>query len=197
MAKVMEMFATGQKAREMTMQRNWIAGVACCFLAMPLLPQADTAKPAKLVLKDTHGAKGSLSDLRGKVVVLNFWATWCGPCVAEMPMLVKAAAGYEGRNVAFVGVSVDSSATQNKVPDYVRKLAIDYPIWEGATDEDMTRLKMGGSVPSTAFIDTDGVVRMRVLGQMQAGEIEQRVDWLLGDRHRPMPDVVVTHLDQK
>jgi thiol-disulfide isomerase/thioredoxin len=179
------------------MRKTWMITMACCLLAVAPQSRAETAKPAKLVLQDTHGVKSSLGDLRGKVVVLNFWATWCGPCVEEMPMLVKAAANYKDRNVVFIGASVDAAETQNKVPAYIQKLSMNYPIWEGATDDDMRKLKMGGSVPSTAFIDADGVVRMRVMGQMQPGEIEQRVDWLIGDQHQPMPDAIVTHLDKK
>ena len=171
--------------------------IVCCLLLMLEAPRAETAKPVKLVLKDVRGTKSSLSDLRGKVVVLNFWATWCGPCTTEMPMLVKTANSYEGKNVVFVSASVDAPDTQSKVPGYVHEFAMHYPIWEGATDQDMARLKMGGSVPSTAFIDTDGVVKMRILGQMRLGEIEQRIDWLLGDRHQPMPEATVTHLDEK
>ena len=154
-------------------------------------------KPVLLTLKDMQGKKASLRDLRGKIVVLNFWATWCGPCNAEMPMLVSASNSYDAQRVAFVGVSVDAPDTQNKIAEYVRKLRIDYPIWVGATDEEMKRLQLGNSVPCTAFIDADGIVRARILGQMRPGEIQQRVDWLLSDRAGSAPPAVVTHLDEK
>jgi len=154
-------------------------------------------KPAVLSLHDMQGSKVKLSDLHGKIVVLNFWATWCGPCNAEMPMLVKAAAAYLGKNVAFVGASVDAPETQGKIAGYVEKLQIAYPIWIGATDVDMKRLQMGEMVPGTAFVDTDGIIRMRVLGQMRPGEIEERIDWLLSDHQRKAPSEVVKHLEEK
>jgi thiol-disulfide isomerase/thioredoxin len=154
-------------------------------------------KPATLSLRDLHGSKVRLSDLRGKIVVLNFWATWCGPCNAEMPMLVKAAATYSGKNVTFIGASVDAAETQSKVAGYTEKLQIAYPVWMGATDLDMKRLEMGEMVPGTAFIDVDGVIRLRVLGQMRPGEIEERLNWLLGDRQGTAPVAIVKHLEEK
>jgi len=154
-------------------------------------------KPASLTLKDMQGAKAKLSDLRGKVVVLNFWATWCGPCNVEMPMLVQAAKSYSGKQVAFVGASVDAAETQNKIAGYVQKLGIEYPIWTGATDDDMKKLQMGNVVPATVFLDADGIVRARILGQMRLGEIEERVDWLLRNQEGNAPPAVVRHLDEK
>jgi thiol-disulfide isomerase/thioredoxin len=154
-------------------------------------------KPAALTLKNLQGSKTRLSDLHGKIIVLNFWATWCGPCNAEMPMLVSAANSYDAQRVAFVGASVDEPNTQNKIAEYARKLRIGYPIWVGATDDDMKRLQLGNSVPCTAFIDADGIVRARILGQMRPGEIEERVDWLLRNRAGSAPPAVATHLDEK
>jgi thiol-disulfide isomerase/thioredoxin len=154
-------------------------------------------KPATLTLKDVQGTKVKLSGLRGKIVVLNFWATWCGPCNVEMPILVDAAKFYEGRNVVFVGASVDSSDTQGKVAAFAQKLQIGYPIWVGATDIDLKRLQMGDTVPATAFLDGDGVIRARILGQMRPGEIEERVDWLLRDRSGTAPSILVKHLGEK
>ena len=154
-------------------------------------------KPASLTLKDTQGTKVKLSDLRGKIVVLNFWATWCGPCNVEMPMLVNAANTYAGKQVVFVGVSVDSTDTQDKVSGFVQKLHIGYPIWVGATDVDMKRLQFTNAVPATAFLDADGIVRARILGQMRPGEIEERVDWLLRGQQGNSPAVLVNHLNEK
>lgn len=159
--------------------------------------QSGAEKPAALTLKDMQGKRAKLSDLRGKVVVLNFWATWCGPCNAEMPMLVKAANSYGDQNVAFVGASVDSAETVAKVGEFVKRLQIAYPIWVGATDEDMNRLQIGKEVPATLFVDAQGIVRARILGQMRPGEIEERVNWLLHNQKGDAPALLVKHLDSK
>lgn len=153
-------------------------------------------KPASLSLKDVHGSKVKLADLHGKIVVVNFWATWCGPCTAEMPMLVKTAASYEGKNVAFIGVSLDEPETQKKIPEYLQKRQVAYPIWVGATDEDLKHFQLGIMVPATLFLDENGYVRARILGQMRPGEIEERVDWLLGGQKGTAPEAVVKHLDK-
>jgi len=160
-----------------------------------LLAQTAVEKPVALTLKDMQGKKAKLSDLRGKIVVLNFWATWCGPCIAEMPMLVTAASSYSGKNVAFIGVSVDAEETLAKVGPFVHKLNVTYPIWLGATDVDMQHLQIGTEVPATLFLDEQGLLRARVLGQLQPGELEQRIDWLLRNRQGDAPAPLVRHLD--
>ncbi len=87
-------------------------------LAAALAPCADAPK-ADLTLKDAGGHKVRLRDLRGKPVVLNFWATWCGPCNSEMPMLVEMEKQYAARGVLFIGASMDDAKTRAKVPAFV------------------------------------------------------------------------------
>jgi len=171
--------------------------VALCGFGWAITAGAAAEKPASLTLKDTQGKKVKLSDLRGKIVVLNFWATWCGPCDAEMPMLVKTASTYAGKNVAFIGVSVDAEETQNKITPYIQKRQITYPIWVGATDDDMKHFQLGNMVPATLFLDEAGIIRARILGQMKPGEIEERVNWLLAGQQGNAPQAVVKHLDEK
>ncbi len=154
-------------------------------------------RPASLSLKDLQGNKAKLSQWRGKIVVLNFWATWCGPCNVEMPLLVKAARDYAKKNVVFVGVSVDDEQSQKKIPEFLKSRQIGYTILAGANDDDMKHLRLGNSVPSTAFIDTDGVIRARILGQIRPGELEERIDWLLNKGQGTSPNPLVTHLDPK
>jgi thiol-disulfide isomerase/thioredoxin len=186
------------------MLKRWVVVLRCLAVCATLVVPGGAAseKPASLTLRDTHGAKVKLADLRGKIVVLNFWATWCGPCDMEMPMLVKSADAYAGKNVVFVGASIDEPETQKKIPDYLTKRQVAYPIWVGATDEDMKHFQLGNMVPATLFLDVDGVVRARILGQMRPGEIEERVDWLLNRQQGTGPNgtapvALVKHLDPK
>ncbi len=188
------------KQRELGFTAFLTGIMAACLVAGLALAGCRVAqaadKPVSLNLRDLHGSKSRLSDLHGKIVVVNFWATWCGPCDAEMPMLVKAASTYEGKNVAFVGVSIDEPETQKKIPDYLKKRQVSYPIWIGATDDDMKHLQLGNMVPATLFLDENGIVRARILGQMRAGEIEERVDWLLAGQKGGGPAPVVEHLEK-
>jgi len=177
----------------------WIAFstlLLCSLLASPLYAR-NTPRAAKLSLTTLDGKKISLRDLRGKIVVLNFWATWCTPCNAEMPLLVAAAQQYHNQNVIFLGASLDDSPTLAKIPAFLNQYHVVYPIGIGATGDDLRRLQMGVAVPATAFINQDGVIRARILGQMQPGELQERIDWLLRGKTPPLPPERVNHLDAK
>ena len=165
-----------------------------CVMALWPLKVAGAEKPADLTLKDSSGQKQRLRDLRGKIVVLNFWATWCAPCNAEMPMLVDAAKRYAERGVVFIGASLDDSKTKDQIPAFLTKYQVTFPVWYGATGDDMDALKMGEAAPATAFLDAEGRIVARVEGQMTAEEIPERLDWLLGGQKDPAPKALVKHL---
>ena len=163
-------------------------------LVAGLLVAVCLAFGADLSLKDADGQKVRLSDLKGKPVVLNFWATWCGPCKAEMPMLVEVEKEAGARGVVFIGASLDDGKTRSKVPAFVAEHGIRFAIWYGATDRDLDRLGMGEAVPATAFIDADGRIVSRILGQAREEEVRERVKWLAGDRSGAAPAAIVKHL---
>jgi len=152
-------------------------------------------KTVDMKLTDASGAAVRLKDLRGKLVVLNFWATWCGPCREEMPMLAAAEKQYRSKGVVFVGASLDDEKSKRLVGDYVKRFGVDYAIWTGATSDDLDKLHMGEAVPATAFLDTDGHIAGRISGQIREGEVQERLDWLLSDRKGPAPRALVKHLE--
>jgi thiol-disulfide isomerase/thioredoxin len=115
--------------------------------------------PAELNLTDLEGKKVHLKDYRAKIVVLNFWATWCGPCKDEMPMLVEIEKEWAPKGVVFIGASLDDKKTVKAIPEFMQKYRIDYPVWTGATGDDLDKLKMGEAVPDTAFIDESSSMR--------------------------------------
>ena len=161
-----------------------VAAVALCADA----PKVD------LTLQDGGGQKVRLRDLRGKPVVLNFWATWCGPCNAEMPMLVEMEKQYGSRGVVFIGASLDDAKTKARIPEFVAQYKIGFPVWYGATADDLDKLKMGGAAPSTAFLDAEGHIVARIMGQARPEEVKERLDWLTGDKSGPAPQALVKHL---
>jgi thiol-disulfide isomerase/thioredoxin len=167
------------------------------LLAAALLPgvavTADS-RPVNSPFKDRDGRKVSVRDLRGKIVVLNFWATWCVPCRAEMPMLVEAEKRYAPRGVAFVAVSLDDRETRQKIPDFIGEFKIGFPVWVGGSTMDLEDLKLGQSLPATAFLDREGRIAARVLGQVSKDELYERLDWLIGNRTGPAPDPLVRHV---
>src|SRR5260370_13399462 len=158
-------------------------------------PGASLDSPrAVLVLKDASGQRVRLSDYRGKVVVLNFWATWCGPCRDEIPMLVEMEKEYSSRGVVFVGASLNHARTSRQIPDFLERYGVKYPVWYGATGDDVARLGLGVAVPGTPFLDQDGRTLPRLLGEMRRREIKERLDWLLGDWTGPAPQILVKHV---
>jgi thiol-disulfide isomerase/thioredoxin len=159
------------------------------------LGQAKDPPRAELNLKDLNGQKVRLSELRGKIVVLNFWATWCGPCNAEMPMLVEFGKKYSLQGVVFIGASLDEPKTRSRIPAFLAEHGIEFPVWIGATGNDLDRLDMGPAVPATAFLDAEGRIVSRVQGQIRREEVVERLDWLTGLRTTAAPAVLVKHLE--
>ena len=155
------------------------------------------ASKADLSLKDLNGKRVRLRDFQGKIVVLNFWATWCVPCNAEFPMLVDAQKKYSGRGVVFIGASLDDDKTKKNIPAFLQKYQADFSVWTGASADDLDRLQMGPAVPATAFLDQEGRILARVEGQLRPGEIDERLDWLLGGKAGAAPQTLVVHLEKK
>ena len=170
--------------------------IATGLLAAALALCADAPK-ADLTLKNAGGEKVRLRDLRGKPVVLNFWATWCVPCAAEMPMLVEMEKEYSARGVVFVGASLDEAKTKAKIPAFLSEHKVTFAVWYGATADDLDQLKLGGSVPDTALLDADGHIIFRILGQARLEEVKERLEWLTGDKSKPAPQAVVKHLEER
>jgi thiol-disulfide isomerase/thioredoxin len=180
------------------MTRRWLAPpVVVAVAAAAALSLGGSPKktaPSDLALKDLDGKTVHLRDYRGKVVVLNFWATWCGPCKEEMPMFVEVEKKWAARGVVFLGASLDEKKTQKDVPGFLRKFQVDFPVWLGANGDDLDKLGMGEAVPATAFLDENGSILFRVLGEIKRVELEERLDWVTGDRSRPAPKPLVRNL---
>jgi thiol-disulfide isomerase/thioredoxin len=155
---------------------------------------ASGASKADLDAKSLDGRKVHLKGLRGKLVVLNFWATWCGPCREELPMLVKIAQASDNPDLVFIAVSVDDSKTQANIPDSVSKFGITFPVWVGANGDDVYKLSKGEAVPATIFIDRDGTIEARVSGEIREKELRERIDWLKGDRKGVKPEAFQSHV---
>jgi cytochrome c biogenesis protein CcmG/thiol:disulfide interchange protein DsbE len=170
--------------------------ILAAYMRPGILLSKDPPK-VELVLRDTKGQRVRLSNYRGKPVVLNFWATWCVPCSSEMPMLVQAEQDYRGRGVVFIAASLDDSKTSRLIPAFVAKYELEFPVWSGATGDDLDKLGMGEAVPATAFLDSEGHIVARVLGQMREVELKERLDWLTGPTKGPPPQTLVKHLPDK
>jgi thiol-disulfide isomerase/thioredoxin len=180
----------------MQVYRLGMPAVLAILLLAPSLVPAGSGR-AEWSASDLAGKRVHLRDYRGRLVVLNFWATWCGACNAEMPLLVDAEKEYGPRGVAFIGASLDDSKTKQQVPEFISKYRVGFPVWLGATGDDLAHLRMGEAVPATAFVDRDGHVIARVSGQLREPELRERIEWLLGERVGAAPRPFVSHMEQE
>ena len=109
------------------------------------------------------GDSVSLAALRGKVVLLNIWATWCHPCRTEIPELRALQAKYKDRGLELVGVSVDADGTDEAIRGFMNEFRMNYRIWRDP-DERVSTTFLAIGVPATYLIDRDGVLRWRKTG---------------------------------
>ncbi|MEN3334667.1 MAG: hypothetical protein V7641_4032, partial [Blastocatellia bacterium] len=128
-------------------------------------------------LKDLNGRTVRLSDFKGKVVLLNFWATWCAPCRAEMPDLVKLQNEYRSKGLQVVGMTYPDYS-RAAVGHIARRLKLNYPILLG-TRKLAGQYGVGEVMPTTIVIDRQGRIRARILGILEPDEFEQNVKPLL------------------
>jgi thiol-disulfide isomerase/thioredoxin len=142
-------------------------------------------------LTNLDGKAHSLAEYRGKIVVLNFWATWCLPCREEMPMLSKLAPKYEDKDVAFLAASIDDTQTQPKIAQFVEKKKITLAVFTGATPETLKQFDLGEIVPATLILDRDGTPAFRIEGEASKKDISSRLDWLLSQRTAKQPKLLI------
>jgi thiol-disulfide isomerase/thioredoxin len=153
--------------------------LAVVALLAAFVPTAVAQDPAPdLKLKDLSGAEQSLSGLKGKVVLVNFWATWCAPCRKEMPSLVKLQEDYGAKGLQVVAITVDTESFHDKVIAYAKDSKLNFPVWFGST-ANMDPFGFGVALPSTAIVDKDGHIVDRVEGIVDDAAIRAKLDALL------------------
>jgi cytochrome c biogenesis protein CcmG, thiol:disulfide interchange protein DsbE len=123
------------------------------------------------------GASVTLSDLRGKPVILNFWATWCEPCKEEFPVLDGVYRRYrQPDQLQVIGVNVQDTATPEMVQQYLADAGVIFPIWLDANG-DANRAYSIQALPTTVFIDRSGVIRqVRIGGPLTQAYVEMQLE---------------------
>jgi peroxiredoxin len=119
--------------------------------------------------KRSDGTAVRLADLRGQVVLLNLWATWCKPCRAEIPALEKLHREFQSQGLAVVGASLDADVGRVEVTGFARKLGATYAIWLDADDAIAAAFHPLG-LPATFLVDRTGVIRWRHVGPVKADD---------------------------
>ena len=125
-------------------------------------------------VKDLQGREISSADLRGKVVLIDFWATWCQPCKQEMPGYQKLVDRYGSRGFAVVGFKFDTMADAEDPTLFAKKMGVRYPLAVAADD---LKQKFGGieGLPTTMLYDRQGILRKKVVGFEYTNVIESEL----------------------
>ena len=132
-----------------------------------------------LALKDLSGVEQSLQSLKGRIVVLNFWATYCIPCRKEMPDLAAVQNEFAALGVQVIGVSTDDIADRNKVLQFIKETKVNFPIWMGGSVEHMMRFGLGAALPGTVVIDRDGKISRVISGVVDQAILRKHIEALL------------------
>ena len=147
-----------------------------------LLPSASHADPARqqarLKLSDLDGRKASLARHRGKVVLVNFWATWCESCGAERAVLVDLAARYKDRGLVVLAASADDVKAKDAVEKVARQ-AKELQVWLGADGNDMQDFGFAAALPASALVDRNGRIAERYAGGITKGQLDTAIEMLL------------------
>jgi thiol-disulfide isomerase/thioredoxin len=137
-------------------------------------------KPARLdfTMKDMNGVDVKLASFKGKIILLNFWATWCGPCKVEIPDLVALQDAYRDKLV-ILGVLVQDEMNETIAP-FAAEYKINYPLLDGNGREDMeTAYGPFWGIPSSVIIGPDGNIAMKHAGILPKEEFERELEALL------------------
>jgi thiol-disulfide isomerase/thioredoxin len=147
------------------------------IVALPTVAAGQSTKAPDVELKDLHGRTVRVSDYRGKVVLLNFWATWCPPCRAEMPDLVRWQHDYRKKGLQVIGITYPPT-DRAEVRRFIRSIKVNYPVALGEK-ETKALFDQGETLPYTVVIDREGNVRERIEGIILPEEFEQKIKPLL------------------
>jgi len=126
-------------------------------------------------LADAAGQTVSVDRFDGQVLLLNFWATWCAPCVEEMPMLSRLHQDYAGRGFTVVGIALDEP---QRAREFAQELGVGYPVLFGLADAMVVGRRYGngtGMLPYSVLVDANGIVRWTRLGVLDRSQVETQL----------------------
>lgn len=169
-----------------TMQKKKTTGVIrvdSLEILAPSLAEEEATKvigtEVELTLKDPFGTPQGLSALKGRIVILNFWATYCIPCRTEMPDLAAIQNEYAALGVQVIGASADEAEDRAKVLQFIKETKVNFPVWLGATTADLMRFGLGAALPGTAIIGRDGRIAKLISGVINQADLKRQIDAML------------------
>jgi thiol-disulfide isomerase/thioredoxin len=142
-------------------------------------PEAQRKRAGDFTVQTLNGDPWSLSEQRGKVVLVNFWATWCPPCRVETPALVELHKKYVDRGFTVAGVTMDE-APQSTVPDFLKKYGVGYPIL--TPTEQLTLMDRVEALPTSMLIDKSGRVARTYVGMVTESGLSDDIEAVLSEQ---------------
>lgn len=143
-----------------------------------VVPATVSFAAPELQLPNTAGETESLVDYRGRVVLVNNWATWCPPCKAEMPTLEAYYRAHSGEGLTVIGI--EAGDTARSVKEFKDAFGLSFPIWVDTENAAVSAFR-NGSLPNSYVIDRRGTVRLAWVGEISRAALEQYVTPLLGE----------------
>jgi peroxiredoxin len=175
-----------EKSRATIKHRLWFVGIlvlllftaAACSGADPVRSKGvkEGNQAPDFTLESLDGGKVSLSQFSGQVVLVNFWATWCPPCRAEIPDLETAYQSHWQDGLVVLGVDVSES--REAVEPFVKELEMTYPVLLDEAGHVFKAYRVSG-LPMSVIVDREGVIRVRHTGQLAASQLERYLAQLL------------------
>ncbi|HEX8289020.1 MAG TPA: TlpA disulfide reductase family protein [Pyrinomonadaceae bacterium] len=146
-------------------------------------------KEVELKLKDLFGTDQSLSQYKGRIVILNFWATYCVPCRKEMPDLAAIQNEYAALGIQVIGASTDEAKDRPKVLQFIKETKINFPVWMGANSADMIRFGLGEALPGTVIIDKNGKIVKVISGVVNQADLKKQIDAMISLAENIVPEI--------
>ena len=147
------------------------------LLVAPVCAAAQSAQKVELELKDIKGRVLKLADYKGKVLLINFWATWCTPCRAEIPELIKLQSEYKHKGLQIIGITYPPEALA-EVKRFVKNAKMNYPVALG-TRETKAIFTNSENLPITVVVDRNGNIKHIIEGILYSDEFGEKVKPLL------------------
>lgn len=155
------------------------AGVLVRYNSLPETESTTPVAGLDFSFPDSHGQLQSITQWRGKILIINFWATWCPPCLKEIPEFVQLQQTYQDRNLQFIGIAIEE---QQPVAEYLEHTKLNYPILVAGDAGSSLSRQLGniiGAVPFTVIVNPQGQIIHRHPGELSKNTLLQLIQPLL------------------
>ncbi len=150
--------------------------------AQEQVPAADKGTIPVFTMENVDGTTFNLADHKGKVMIIDLWATWCSPCKKELPSFINLVKKYEGKDFIMIGVSVDEGLSASAVGTFCKGMNVNYPIlYAGGPQKAAAIFGQFSAIPTTFIVDKKGVIREKIIGAQEEAVFDNWIAKLLAE----------------